>query len=155
MSRLQSSLPRPAGSKLVVIGALGFNSGLVVSTIWLVTVHRDAEDRAFAPVAFSIKPKVAVKTPVCPSAEESVKAVTVPVTLTVMMLLVAAVALNQSPCDPLAGLLLLCVSTSEDPDKVLLNGTVKKLGSTCVLAAHAVLVLLFCVVRYSPEEGGL
>lgn len=94
------------------------------------TVHLEAKDRALAPEAFSINPKVAVKTHVCPSAAASVKPVTVPVTLTVIMLLVAGVALNHSPCDPFAGLLLLFVKTREEPDRVVLKGTVKKLGST-------------------------
>ena len=94
-----------------------------------------------------------MKTPVCPNAAASENPVTVPVTLTVMMLLVAGVALNQSPWVPLAGLLLLFVRIREEPDSVVLNGTVKKLalrpGSPC----NARVVV--CVVGYSPDEGGL
>ena len=119
----------------------------MVSTIWLVTVHLEANERELAPVAFSINPKVAVKTPVCPNTAASENPVTVLVTLTVMMLLLACVALNHRPCDPLAGLLLLFVKMREELDSVVLKGMVKRFGNTCVLVAHAVLVLVFCVVK--------
>ena len=147
MIRLQSSLPWPAGCRVVVIAPVWFSSGEVVSYIGFVTVHLEGKDLALAPAAFSIRPKVAVNTPVCPNATGSVNPVTVPVTLTVMMLLVAGVAVNHSPLAPLAGLLLLFTRVSVCPLLVLLKGTVKKLGRTCVLVAQAVLAELFCVVR--------